>query len=334
MDQRLQPSSQEPLTPGIPAWEQCQPNSNMLPVTREMEQYPSELTAPRRIGKPPQSILVAKGDRCSSKFGIFETSIGAQTSQPALVHNLPPYHTDVRCLGTVRNEKASAVCGSSDPGPIQSHTQDSDLPGVPQSPHQTSTQNIGAGKPWTSSLNNRHGQPAQQLSEWRSDDASKACQDQGTALIDPCKPRQSSADKTSTNSFSPATGLTLQRLPEQNTHTSLPVSTSPHSSTTSTVAGTWHPQVRHLHALPPQCGLPSPYHPPFRPDKNDIATPQARPAQVSHGYTGRRSQSIKDLSFPSPHNSMWVSVGTGILKTSRTANDKKRLRDRAAELVR
>ncbi|KAH6714758.1 hypothetical protein BKA61DRAFT_575470 [Leptodontidium sp. MPI-SDFR-AT-0119] len=38
---------------------------------------------------------------------------------------------------------------------------------------------------------------------------------------------------------------------------------------------------------------------------------------------------------PSPphHNSMWMNVTTGVFKTSRTANDKKRLRDRAIELI-
>jgi hypothetical protein len=31
---------------------------------------------------------------------------------------------------------------------------------------------------------------------------------------------------------------------------------------------------------------------------------------------------------------MWMSVVTGIFETSRTANDKKMLRDRVAEIVR
>jgi hypothetical protein len=74
-------------------------------------------------------------------------------------------------------------------------------------------------------------------------------------------------------------------------------------------------------------GLPSPCH---------HSTPHAHTAssQVSHFYGTRRPQSIKDLSIPPHHNSMWMSVVTGISEGSRTANDKKRLRDRASEFVR
>ena len=260
---RLQPSPQEPSTPGIPSLEQYQPNPNTLPVTLETDKHLGESSAPRRIDKPPQNIHAAEGDRCSSKFGISRTSIGAQTSQPASVHNLPPHHIGVRCLGTVRNDEGRTVSSSSDSAPFRSHTQGPDPPDVPQSPRQTSIQNIGVGKPSTSSLNSRHDQPAQQLSKSRSDDTSKACQGQGVALVDTNRPRQSSADNTGTNnSFSPATGL----VPEQNPHTPLPVSNfpqpaSPHSSATSNVAGNSDPQIRHLHALPLQSSSPPPPDP-------------------------------------------------------------------------
>ena len=133
---RPQPSSQEPSTLGIPSLEQYQPNPNTLPVT-QTGKHPSESSALRRIDKPPQNIHAAEGDRCSAKFDISRTSIGAQTSQPASVHNLPPHHTGVRCLGTVRHSEGRAVSGSSDSAPFRSHTQGPDLPDVPQSPRQT-----------------------------------------------------------------------------------------------------------------------------------------------------------------------------------------------------
>ncbi len=66
--------------------------------------------------------------------------------------------------------------------------------------------------------------------------------------------------------------------------------------------------------------------PPFPSDNNDTIISQVRsmPA-LSHPH---------HLSSPSQHNSTWMNVITGVLETSRTANDKNRLRERAAELVR
>ncbi|PVH67435.1 hypothetical protein DL98DRAFT_600492 [Cadophora sp. DSE1049] len=80
-------------------------------------------------------------------------------------------------------------------------------------------------------------------------------------------------------------------------------------------------------------GSPSPYPPPSRPDNDNTTTPQVRsiPAQVNH-VSCQPLKSIKDP-FRSHHNSMWMNVITGVFETSRTANDKKRLRDRAAELI-
>ncbi|KAL5331032.1 hypothetical protein ACEPPN_000561 [Leptodophora sp. 'Broadleaf-Isolate-01'] len=78
---------------------------------------------------------------------------------------------------------------------------------------------------------------------------------------------------------------------------------------------------------------PSPCPPLFRPDNNGTTTPQARsiPAQVNHVSR----QPLKLIKDPSPphHNSMWMNVTTGVFKKSRTANDKKRLRDRAIGLI-
>ncbi|CZR64899.1 uncharacterized protein PAC_14799 [Phialocephala subalpina] len=246
--------------------------------------------------------------------------------------------------------------------PFRSHTQDSNLPNVPQaflqSPGQTSIQNIGAREPWTGSLTSHHDQPAQQLSKLRSDNTSKASQSQVIAPLDLNKPRQSSTGITSTNnSIYQATGLMRQPLPEQNPDTSLPVSNFPGpalslSPTPSNFAGTRASHVRHLHALPASnlentrmtanhqlpatavtrrhYGPPSPYPPPFRPDNDDTTTPQTRsiPAQVNR-VSHQPLQSIKDPS-QSHHNSMWMNV---ITDASRTANDKKRLRDRATELI-
>ena len=261
---KLQPSPQEPSTPGVPSLKKCQPNPNTLPVT-QTEKHSSESLALRRTDKPPQGIHVAERD-CCSKFGIPTTSIGAQTSQPVSVHNLPPHHTGVRCLGTVRNDEGKSVSGSSDPATFRSHAQDSDLPDVPHSPCRTTIQNIGAGKPWTSSLNSHRDQPAQQSSKSRSDDTSKACQGQAIALIDPNKPQQSSTSITGTNnSFPPAAGLVRQLLPERNPHTALSVSNfpqppSPRLSATK-VSGTGDPQARHLHTLSPRSSSTSPPEP-------------------------------------------------------------------------
>ncbi|KAH6668345.1 hypothetical protein B0J14DRAFT_567030 [Halenospora varia] len=164
--------------------------------------------------RPPNSISLycPSPDRESQQSRITRPSINARQSAPA----------------TER---------SSDLGPFRSHTQDSDMSDVPQaflqSPCQTSRQNIVAGEPWTDSLTSHHDQPAQQLSKLRSDDASKASQSQGIAPFDPNKPRQSSIGITSTNnSIGQATGLMRRPLPEQNPHTSLPVSNFPTLSST------------------------------------------------------------------------------------------------------
>ncbi|KAH6661761.1 hypothetical protein B0J14DRAFT_571431 [Halenospora varia] len=168
-----------------------------------------------------------------------------------------------------------------------------------QSPCQTSRQNIVAGEPWTDSLTSHHDQPAQQLSKLRSDDASKASQSQGIAPLDPNKPRHSSIGITSTNnSIGQATGLMRRPLPEQNPHTSLPVSNFPTlSSTPSNFAGTRASHARRLHALPlqssitplPEPSLPSPSTSPQRRiltiDNGTNSTLSSADAQLIHTFT-------------------------------------------------
>ncbi|KAH9203978.1 hypothetical protein DL95DRAFT_398888, partial [Leptodontidium sp. 2 PMI_412] len=294
----LSSSSQELSALAIPALKQYQPNSNTLPV-RGTEQSAGESSAPRIIDKPPQSKPMAEGD---PEFGILGASIGRQTSQPTSIYNPPPHHTGVLCLGTIRNDKVSA----------RSHTQSSDLPDNLQAslqlPGQASRLNIGSGEPWTGSLTSHHDQPVQQLRKLRLDGASKASQSQGITL-DPNKLQQSSTGMASTNNaICQATRLVRQPLLEQNPYTSLPISNFPElalslSPAPSNFSGTM------------------------------ATTPQVRsiPAQVNHVS----HQPLKSIKVPSPphHNIMWMSVITGVFETSRTANDKKRLRDRAAELI-
>ncbi|KAH6704121.1 hypothetical protein BKA61DRAFT_739936 [Leptodontidium sp. MPI-SDFR-AT-0119] len=299
---KLSSSSQELSPPAIPALKQCQPNPNTLPV-RKTKQSAREPSTLRRIDKPQQSKLMAKGDHCSLKFSISGVSIDGQTRQPASIDSPPPHHTNRHCLGNVRNDEVRT----------RPHTQSSDLPDDPQAflhlPGQASRQNMGVGEPWAGSPTGHHDQPAQQFRKLRPDGAGKASQSQGIPPFDPNKLQQSSTGMTTTNnSICQAPRLARQPLLEQNPFTSLPVSNCPGpalslSPTPSNFAGT------------------------------RATTPQVRsiPAQVNHvGH-----QPLKPTKDPSPshHNSMWMNVMTGVFETSRTANDKKRLRNRAAEFI-
>jgi len=114
---------------------------------------------------------------------------------------------------------------------------------------------------------------------------------------------------TSTNdSICQGTRLVNQHLLEQDPYTSLPVSKIP----------------RPALSLSP---VPSDFA------STVVTTPQVRsiPTRVDH-VSHQLLRWTKDPS-PSHHNTMWMNVITGVFETSRTANDKKRLRDRATELI-
>ena len=299
---RLSSRSQELSVPASLALKRCQPNPSTLPM-RETGQSASELSAPKGIDKPPQSSPIAEEDHCSSKFGISGTSRGRQTSQSPSIDN-PPHYTGLLCPGTVKNDEAST----------QSYTQGAslldDLQADLQLPDQASRENMGAGGPWTGSLTSHHKRPAQQLRKLRPDGVGKAPQSQGITPLDPNKLQQSSTGMTSTNdSICQGTRLVNQHLLEQDPYTSLPVSKIP----------------RPALSLSP---VPSDFA------STVVTTPQVRsiPTRVDH-ISHQLLRWTKDPS-PSHHNTMWMNVITGVFETSRTANDKKRLRDRATELVR
>ncbi|PVH75976.1 hypothetical protein DL98DRAFT_536136 [Cadophora sp. DSE1049] len=348
----LPSTSQELPQPALPALRQRRPTPHMLLVTRDTERSARGSSAPRRIDKPRQSILVAEGDHFSSKFGISEASIDGYTGQPAFMDNLPP-HSGVPRLGTIRDDAVGTIFRSSDLRPFCSRNQDSDLSEEPQAllqlPGQGSRQNIGAGDPWIGSLNSHQDQATQQSSKLRSDNATKASQRQGITPLDPHKLRQSSTGITSTdNSICQATGLPL---PEQTPHMSLPSSNVPGSALpvstfSSNSAGARDSHIYHLHALPLQssvtslpkpCTSPQPRIPASsNPTNSGLSTADA---QLVHSLTVHatttRHEPLKSIKDPPPshHNGMWMDVITSVYKTSRTANDRKRLRDRAAELI-
>ncbi|KAL5325431.1 hypothetical protein ACEPPN_006556 [Leptodophora sp. 'Broadleaf-Isolate-01'] len=352
----LPSSSQEPSQPAIPALGQQQPTPHMLLVTRETERNARGSSAPRRIDKARQSILMAEGDHCSLKSGISEASRDGHTSQPAFMDDLPTQQRGVFCLRTIGNDGVRTILRSSDLRPFRSHNQDSDLSDEPQAllqlPSEALRQNIGGGDPGISSLTSHQDQATNQLSKLRSDNATKPSQRQGITPLEPDKLRQTSASIRNTdNSICQAIGLMRQPLLEQNPHTSLPFSNDPGSALPlslfpSNFAGARDSHTRHPHVLSPHssvislpkpCASPQLPIPPISNHTNSaLSTANARLVHnLTVNATTTRHRPLKSIKDPPSfhHNSVWMDIITSVHETSRTATDRKRLRDKAAEII-
>ncbi|PVH67484.1 hypothetical protein DL98DRAFT_299613 [Cadophora sp. DSE1049] len=350
----LPSSSQESSQPAIPALGQHQPTPHMLLVTRETERSARGSSAPRRIDAARQRILMAEGDHCSSKSGISEASRDGHTSEPAFMDNLPTQQRGVFCLQTIGNDEVRTILRSSDLQPFRSRNQDSDLSAEPQAllqlPGEALRQNIGGGDPGISSLTSHQDQATNQLSKLRSDNATKASQRQGITPLEPDKLRQTSAGIRSTdNSICQAIRLMRQPLLEQNPHTSLPFSNDPGSALPlfpSNFAGARDSHTRHPHVFPPYssvislpkpCTSPQPPIPLISNHKNSaLSTANARLVHnLTVNATTTRHRPLKSIKDPPSlhHKSMWIDVITSVHETSRTAIDRKRLRDKAAEII-
>ncbi|KAL5325398.1 hypothetical protein ACEPPN_006523 [Leptodophora sp. 'Broadleaf-Isolate-01'] len=349
----LPSSSQESSQPAIPALGQHQPTPHMLLVTRETERSARGSSAPRRIDKARQSILMAEGDHCSSKSGISEASRDGHTSEPAFMDNLPTQQRGVFCLRTIGNDEVRTILRSSDLRPFRSRNQDSDLSDEPQAllqlPGEALRQNIGSRDPGISSLTSHQDQATNQLGKLRSDNATKASQRQGITPLEPDKLRQTWAGIRSTdNSICHAIGLMRQPLL---VHTSLPFLNGPGSALPLSpfpphFAGARDCHTRHPHVLPPRssvislpkpCTSPQPRIPPISSHTNNaLSTSDAR---LVHNLTVNATTTchrpLKSIKDPTSlhHNSMWMDIITSVHETSRTATDRKRLRDKAAEII-